>query len=105
MQRFVLCTVVIVKCVLFSFEGSIYGLTAGYLKTFGIRSKVYVCAVNEATAVKIGHVERFGHSYGTNSLIFKLDEHIKADLYMVRLSDGTKCRIDLSRAEIALKIR
>ena len=86
---------------LFCHDGKNYGMTAGHLKpSTVINSTLFAFAANGATAVKIGNV--VSYSFSTDSLIFRLDDDIKADLYKVRLADDTKHIIDLSRAEFAL---
>ena len=86
---------------LFCHGGKNYGMTVGHLKpSTGIDSTLFAFATGKAMAVKIGHVVQF--SLSTDSLIFQLEDGIKADLYKVRLADDTKHVIDLSRAEVAL---
>jgi hypothetical protein len=86
---------------LFCHDGKHYGMTVGHLKpSTGIDSALFAFATNEAMALKIGDVVAF--SLSTDSLIFQLDDDIKADLYKVRHADDTKHVIDLSRAEVAL---
>lgn len=86
---------------LFRHNGKHFGMTVGHLKpSAGIDSALFAFATNEDKALKIGRVVAF--SLSTDSLIFRLDDDIKADLYKVRLADDTKHVIDLSRAEDAL---
>ena len=87
---------------LFEHGGKRYGMTVGHLKSHFVLDAgvLFAYAANKATAVIIGHVVAF--HVAADSLIFQLEDDIKADLYLVRLADDTKHVIDLSRAEVAL---